>query len=50
MDTIKNLELLIDIVYELYGRELANNLNDFQNVGYLDLCDQAIKLLEEIKK
>lgn len=45
----EKIEELFDIVEELCARETSNNCIRFLDKGYVELCDTAIQILQELK-
>ena len=40
---------LLDVVTELHCREVSNNIIAYRDVGYVELCNRAIKILEILR-
>lgn len=53
IDDIENWDELADellnVVTELHCREVSNNTIKYRGVGYVELCDRAIKILEILR-
>lgn len=53
IDDIENWDELADellnVVTELHCREVSNNTIMYRDVGYAELCDRAIKILEILR-
>ena len=53
IDDIENWDELADellnVVTELHCREVSNNTIMYHDVGYVELCDRAIKILEILR-
>ena len=53
IDDIENWDDLADellnVVAELHCREVSNNMIMYRGVGYVELCDRAIKILEILR-
>jgi hypothetical protein len=53
IDDIENWEELADellnVVTELHCREVSNNMIKYRGIGYVELCNRAIKILEILR-